>query len=429
LQNVDNDMTRYRLIIIMILFVFGSAVWAQADADDCQPATGAPISIGAVFPSESLFSQEANDPYRGMSAMIEAMNDCGGVDGRPIRLAFVPANNREQARAAVETLTGDVPLIIGSGSLAVSEVLLAASADGSFVYWEVSEMLDSRHEWSFSPLLGSHVLGTKVADFLNTQIAALLDEAAPQIALIHEDRPRVQSIAQGITEALNVPPMIEHSYENQLNDSYSLAVDMREYGINTVVVVAFDQDTDRLWYNMREADANVEAWIQVGGDNFRRDTCNRLGNTDGLISISLSGGGSSQYRLASIGAVYEQYTASYQEQFGRAPSENADLAASGMYLLLRYILPTVAGDFTPESVRSAILSAEVDAPAGLMGEGLSIQADSGENGYGVAVVQQRQHNQFCTIFPSAVATCADPLQSFPTWRERVTDAQYATCGG
>jgi hypothetical protein len=428
LAHIGFIMARYCFIMLMILFVISSAVWAQDDADDCQPATGDPISIGAVFPSQSLFTQAANDPYQGVAAMVDAVNACGGVNGRPVALVYVPASSRAEARAAVTTLTGSVPLVIGSGSLAVSEVLLDASTDGAFLYWEVSEMLDSRHEWAFSPLLGSFPFGTKVAEFINSQVVGVLEGNVPRIALVYEDRPRSQSISRGINAALAVPPLIDHRYQHQLTNGYRLAVDMREDSINTVIVVAFDQDTDRLWYDMREANANVEAWIQVGGDTFRRNTCNRLGNTDALISIGLSGSVNNQYRLDTIGAVYGQYSTLYQQQFGRVRSETADLAASSTYLVLNFVLPNVEGDFTPESVRSAILSAEVDAPAGLMGEGLSIQADSGENGNGVAVVQQRQHDQFCTIFPSAVATCATSLQSFPTWRERVTDPQYATCG-
>jgi len=67
-------------------------------------------------------------------------------------------------------------------------------------------------------------------------------------------------------------------------------------------------------------------------------------------------------------------------------------------------------------------------PAGFMGEGLFIPLDIGANGYAVAVAQQRQDNQFCTISPSSIATCSQPLQSLPTWRERVTQAKYAACG-
>jgi hypothetical protein len=202
---------------------------------------------------------------------------------------------------------------------------------------------------------------------------------------------------------------------------------MREENINIVVIVAFENDTDRLWYDLREADANIKAWVQVGDADYRLNTCDRLGNTDGLISVSTTGAVNTDYRL-SFDPIYEKYLGWYGEYFASAPDEKADLAASGVYLLLRHVLPQITGDWTTENIRAAMTSTEVLPPAGLMGEGLFIPENMGENGYAVAVAQQRQNNQFCTISPSSIATCSQPLQSLPTWRERVTQAHYASCG-
>jgi hypothetical protein len=65
---------------------------------------------------------------------------------------------------------------------------------------------------------------------------------------------------------------------------------------------------------MRQADANVKAWIQVGIANYRLNTCNRLGNTDGLISISMIDEVNADYRRR-IGSLYEEYVATYLKLF------------------------------------------------------------------------------------------------------------------
>jgi hypothetical protein len=88
---------------------------------------------------------------------------------------------------------------------------------------------------------------------------------------------------------------------------------------------------------------------------------------------------SADYRL-NLGGMYEQFTTTYAKLFSRAPSERADLAASGVYLLLRYVLPDAAGeDFTTDGIRSGILASDVGAPAGFMGESLRFETGSGQS--------------------------------------------------
>lgn len=411
-----------RIVLTAILLtLFTLTVTAQPNG--CAPAAGEPVRIGAVFPAGNLFSAEAGAPWQGVQAMVEAVNVCGGVNSHPVELAYTPAADRGDAAAALEALRG-VPLIIGSGTSAVSDALVQASARGDFVYWEVSESLDAPHEWAFSPRPSNYQIGQMTGDYVDT--IPTLNGASPRVALISENRPRAQAIVKGILEALDSPPLIEWSYENNLTDSRRLALNIREQGITVVIMAAFENDADQLWYAMRQADANVKAWIQVGGDSYRRNTCERFGNTDGLISISAAGQVSEAYRLETAGAVYEQYKTIYQAEFGDEPGERADLAASGAYLLMRGVLPQVER-WSAEGIRAAILAADLPAPAGLMGEGLEFTSPADFNKQATILVQQRQENRFCTVWPEAAATCEQGLIDFRTWRERAIAAEQAEC--
>src|SRR5689334_13862169 len=117
-------MTRKRLILLMLFYLTASLVHAQDNAGACVTASGEPLRIGAVFPSQTVLMASAVTPYEGVVAMVNAVNACGGVDGHPVELVSQSANNRDSSRAAVAKLSGDVPIIIGSGSPAVSETLL-----------------------------------------------------------------------------------------------------------------------------------------------------------------------------------------------------------------------------------------------------------------------------------------------------------------
>ncbi|MBI1280695.1 MAG: ABC transporter substrate-binding protein [Anaerolineaceae bacterium] len=418
-------MLQKRLFLLVLICLTVSFVHAQENTDACTAASGETLRIGAVFPAQTVLTASAITPFRGVQAMVAAVNACGGVGGRPVELVNVSANNRDSARSAVAQLSGDVPLIIGSGSPAVSEVLLESSRDGSFVYWEVSEPLDTPHQWSFSPLPNDSQLGSQTADFVQSTVAPLLGEKQPlRLAIVHEKRPAAQQIVDALSSSLATAPMLTYAYENVMSNSYKFAKQIRESKVNVLVVVALNRDSIQFWSNMRQADANVKAYIQVGEPD-RRNSCERIGNSDGLITIGRTGAISDTFREDVLGAVYDQYRSIYLKQYALLPDVTADLSASNIYLLLHHILPDTISDFTVNNLQAKIQAAQIAIGSGLMGEGFTLKGDS--NQAAVAVVQQRQANKFCSLVPTDGATCSGGFQPFPTWRERVSQAQYASC--
>jgi ABC-type branched-subunit amino acid transport system substrate-binding protein len=134
-------VTRSLFLLLLLLLSAHPPTLAQDDASACNPADGTPVRIGAIFAQDDLFGVAAGNPYRGVQAIVAAVNACGGVNGQPVELVYIAANNREQAQEAVAQLPDDISLVIGSGSLAVSEVLSNAASEQSFIYWEVTESL------------------------------------------------------------------------------------------------------------------------------------------------------------------------------------------------------------------------------------------------------------------------------------------------
>jgi ABC-type branched-subunit amino acid transport system substrate-binding protein len=405
-----------RKLLLLTLTLCAALVFQQLDAQEdtaCTPAAGDPIQIGAVFPIGDLFSIDAGEPLRGVLAMVSAVNACGG--GRPIELTHIAADNRDEALNALASL--DFPLIIGGGSEAVSEALTEASTSGDFVYWEVSESLDtSVSEWAFSPRPTRAQLGSAAVAFVTTQIPELIAGQPPRIAFIYEERAR--EIANGVLDAIQ--PQIVRSYSNIFQNPYRLAVQIREQKIDVVMIATFEGDANYFWRALREADANIAAWVQIGGQ--LEDTCDSYA----AISVDATGEVARAYRQSIGDEVYQQYLASYQRLFNEMPGERADLAASGFYLIAQHILSS--REATPESIRSAILTSDLPVFTGFVGEGLKLDAETRLNTAASTIIQQRQGEGFCTIAPDALATCANPLQSFPTWRERAVAESKGRCG-
>lgn len=411
-------------ILITVLFIAMLCGGAAAGEEACVPAQGDPVRIGMVFPPDTLFGSLAADSYQGAAAMAEAINVCGGVAGRPVALVGASAANRNAALAAVDALSHDVPVVVGSGMAVVSDVLAQAAGEDTFFYWEVSEPLDAPHAYALAARPNNAQLGAQAAAYVNSDVVALLDETQQlNVALVYEDNARARAVADGVRQALAAPPLIDQSVTTSGREGYQLAVRMREQRVNVAIVVVFERDADRLWVDLRQADANLTAWVQVGGDQYRHNICSRIGNTDGIVSISAAGPISQAYREMTAGPVYAAYLDAYENLFGHAPGEKADLAASGMYVLLREILPQVADDdYTPAAVQQAAASATSAVDSALMGEGWAADPVTWTNQAAVAVVAQQQNGAFCTLAPGAAATCQLPLQPLPTWRIRARDS-------
>ncbi len=391
----------------------------------CVPAEGEPITLGAIFPEGSLFSAQSTESFRGAEAMRQAINQCGGINGRPIEWLYEPASDRADSEIAAQTLVEQgVPLIIGSGLSAVSEGASAIAQSSSVMYWDVTDSppTNARGDWIFSLAADFQQLGAGAANFAQSNFAE------PRVALIYEERRA--DVAKGVRETLNTPPLIDYIYSDEIccGDAYTLAVQMREARINIVILSVFDRDGERLWYALREADANIDAWIHVGSESYRRDICQNA-NSDGFISINTAGPVTEEYRASRIWKINDFYRAAYQQDYGTAPSWTADLSASGVFVLLQNVLPLAMDNgLSAESIRAVARSVNISDSAGLMGEGLAFDAN-GVNQHPAIIARQQQGRAICSVWPESVATCSSVLP-FPTWRERAMAVENRmSCSG
>lgn len=416
------------IIITVFLALMSAPLAAQVD---CIPATGEPVRIGAVFTQGGLLTAASEDALNGAEAMREAINGCGGVNGRPVAFVSVTATNRESATDAITTLTGQgVTLIIGSGSPAVSETLAAGAAENGYLFWDAAAALTVHGEGAYSPHPTAEQLGAQAAQFVQANI----DAAGGPYALIYETRPRAFSMARGVTSVLPAPPTIERAYEDSLSGTGRLGVDIREAGVSVVFMSAFDDDALRTWYALQEADANISGWVQLGSDGYRRSLCTRS-NIEGFISVTQGGPVSRDYRESVMGGVLLAYERAYLAAHSVETSADADLSAAGTYLLLAHVLPRVEGAVNAENV-AAVLD-EIDLPpmTGMMGEGLrfSVPTDANParlNVHALGVIQQQQGGRLCSLTTPEVGTCMGGAIPFPTWYEReVAESQGRYCIG
>jgi branched-chain amino acid transport system substrate-binding protein len=412
-----NKIKRQSLLFVMLYLA--SFIIIQAQDSTCVPlADDAPtMTVGLVFPAGLFITPNRVQYYEGAVAMLDAMNRCGGEDGMHVDWVHESAEDYGDAVDAMATLVQehDVKLVIGGGSSAVSMGLSDAAGSLGIIFWETTEGTPVDGSFSFSITSGDFKRGEFTANFIRITYG---DDA--QVALIYNELDRPARIAKGIRDALKDNILIDEGHDETLN-SRALALDIRRQEVDVVVLVAFQEEADKLWRAMRDEDANVDGWLNVGDPGYRNGLCRRIGETDGLITI---------HRFAMTSpdnTIFEEFASYYQTKFGLYPTERAHLTASGVYMLLRYVLPQLDSNPSVDAIRDAIYSADADIGEGLMGEGLRINPDTGNNQDATLVVQQNQSGQFCTVSPSALATC-DSTELFSTWRERaiIQDEQGCT---
>src|SRR5262249_40656320 len=147
--------------------------------------------------------------------------------------------------------------------------------------------------------------------------------SSPRVALVYEERQRGQQVAEGVRDGLASPPVIDYHYEDELYDAYDLAVQIRDQKIDVVILSVFDADGEYLWYMLREADANIKAWIHIGSQGYRTNICQRA-NSEGFISVNPTGPISDTYHDG-LGEIYAQYKAAFTRNYSDLPSTLADL--------------------------------------------------------------------------------------------------------
>ncbi len=410
---------RLAFVGVMLLLCLAPSA---AQHTGCQPAVGAPLRLGAIFPEGTLLAASTGEFYQGAQAVAQALNACGGVNGRPVEWVYQDAKNRADVDRAVAALQDEgISVIAGSGMIAVSERLRELAGEDTFLLWEVTESLSDTNPWTFSPRPTYEQLGRAAAEFALREARPGFGVPELRAALVYEDSPYGQQIARGVRSALT--PVIELAYEDyNFPQVVALAEALRAEAINVVFLGAFDADADRLWWRAREADANLAAWIHIGDGAFRANACQRFVYSEAFISVSSTGYVSADFREDALGEVYSRYRSAYSTTFRQPPGEDADLSAAGVYTLLRHILPALSlsadADLNAAAVRDAILAARVPADTGFMGEGFSPDPLTGDNALPGSLVLQRQNGSFCSLHPASIATCTEDVQPFLTWRQR-----------
>lgn len=393
---------------IIIIMLFGIILTPTSAQSDCVPASGEPITLGAVFPQDFLLLDDSNNAYSAVLAVTELYNQCN-EGARPIEWQLESATTYDDAIEAMERFNeNNVPIVIGSGMESVSEGLNDAATTHEIVFWDVTERpRQMPSDWSFTLRPSNAILGNRTAEFIQTEVVNMVLDEPLRLALVVEDTLHANMMADAVREQLGDVIVVDETIARPSD----IAVNIRETDANVLLLISISGDANSLWFAMRQADANVDAWMMLGQEeltltNHYADDL----DTTGVMII-----GSQHIAVESVEQAISQewytlFLQAYRDLSDDAPDTEVLSAAVGTHHLLVSVLSQVSSDITSEAVRDIM------------------QNSSGIDLFNMTdtlplAVRQQQENGYCLLAPASFRTCDAPMQAFPTWRQRALDNQ------
>ena len=394
--------------LVMVVIVYFGLIYTRVSAQDCIPAEGEPITLGAVFPQGFLLLDDSSNAYNAVFAMTDVFNQCNnGL--RPVAWQLEVAASYDDAVEAMERFSENgIPLVIGSGMDSVSEGLNESAAEHQIVFYDVTQRpRQMPSEWSFTLRPADTTLGTLTAQYIQTEVTNTLLSEPLRVALVVEDTPRAITMADAVRDQLAGSIVVDENIRRNTD----LAVNIREADANVLILISISQDATDLWFDMRQANANVGAWLFLGQEQLTityRYVDDR--DTTGVMIV-----GSQHFAVESIEqAISPAWYASFLEEYYILSDDMPDYhvlsAAVGTYYLLSSVVPQISAEPTSHGIRE-IMQNSTDVALFDM------------TGRSPLVVRQNQETGYCIVSPTTFVTCTEPMQPFPTWRQRVLNNQ------
>ncbi|REL38421.1 hypothetical protein DYD21_00250 [Rhodohalobacter sp. SW132] len=387
-----------RLISAFILAVF---LMATAFIPNDDP----PIRIGATMSETGAYSTQGIPARDGYLLCEKHLNEQGGILGRNIEfLIYDDESSTDRAIALYEQLITE------------DEVDLVMGPYGSTLTEAVAPVTEAHKMVHISPLAATTSIWEQGREYLfmvlppaEYFLAGLIDMAdrngLQSVAIIQEDQLFPKAAGSGAVEmarerGMNVP--VIYTYPSGLDD-FSPILNLIKFSDVDVIGMAASSlgDFTAVVRGMKELDVNVQMFGTSGAVTEFRDELGELAEYAYGLSAWEPG-------LPNPGI--EEFTESYEEEFGRQPSFHAAGAYGSCQLFAEAI--ELAGTLDSDAIRDELLNLETT----------TIFSDFAvdERGYQTAnrgLIIQWQDGEKVIVWPDDLSQ-TEPRFPTPKWDER-----------
>jgi branched-chain amino acid transport system substrate-binding protein len=446
-----NPIVRILVVVLAVELAVAGISAALSSEPGSGAASGSPIRIGAVFPTDTNAALLAGSELEGVRIAARFVSADGGIDGRPVELVERTLDSRDQAPAVMADLKRQgVSVVVGAYASDLSIAASAAASDAGLLYWEAGAVADQvtgrglPHVFRIGT--SGSTLGSNSARFAATELAPRLGKtpASLRVALVVAQDDYARSVgdaaaATAATEGLDVVATVPYSPTAPQWDG--VMARLRAAAPDTIILASHIPDGIAFREQMLASGLKVGALIGSTMAECDPDFAGDLGSA--AIGIFASDRPTAGFRPEALSpdarATYQRFSAAWAaaapayvpsaapgaseaeydltgpaEQPSAEQDEEALAGFSAGWALFHDVLPAAnrqrpdAASPDPDAVAAAARS--LDLPDGSLPNGAGVRfstdaATLGQNERAAAVIWQWQAvRQYAFVWPPSYAT-------------------------
>ena len=407
--------------------------------------TAAPVSsvqeirIGLLFPYTGSFGFLGTEQANGVKLVLEAANITGGIAGVPIIIIEAdsqsdPAIGATEAQRLIDQ--DHVDIIIGSYSSGISASASPVAERNGVIFWEVGAVADNLSQQGYKYYLrtvgNAASYGAADLDFVENFVAPQMGIAPEdvRIAIVNENGAFGTSVGDGIENqaaARGYDVVIRESYDDKSPDMTPVVLRVKDAAPDVLFIVPLPASTKLFWEAAREQDFNVLAVVGSAGfgSSSFPDTFGAAG-VEGAMDVEAPSIAfmDTTGLQADVSAVFQQYLAQYQAEYGRPCLVHCGDGMGSAYVLVSDVLPRAITEFDSvdaDSIRAAADATDIPVGGTLQGFGVKFAAvgepNAGDNTRAFSVIMQWRDGNLVTVWPASLAVM-EPTFPLPPWSER-----------
>ena len=335
--------------------------------------------MGALFPLSGADALIGDEASRGVQLALDAVNQAGGIAGRPLGLAVADAVGQNEAESIARALiaTDGLNLLLGTGTSGLAYPGSDAAELAQIPYIEVNAAADGITGRNFKFLIRICLTTTMIAacataaiarQFPNAPIGLLFNTGATEGAIA------AAALAQW--QAARITPLLSIGYPPDAASLHEEVGRLKRAGARVVLHAAGQDDVLVFFEALQDAGWRPAAVIGCGDGYGLRETAFALGPA--LDGVYVSGAPFYPTPAAAIAQAY-------QDRFAMAPRSAGSLSA---YVGAKLVFDTLArlkGD------AGQLLAAlrQTSLPPGALANGWGVAFDrTGQNTRAFATLQQ-----------------------------------------
>ena len=394
-------MIRRVALLIFALLIAAACVQAQS-------SQGNQLVLGAIYPLTGPQAEGGREELGGVQAALR-------VSRANVRLQVIDATTPQQSAAAVDTLVRDyhVPAIIGTYGSTLSAAASTRAEELKTVYWEtgaVADPITAHRQYVFRTVATGSSLGRMAVAFTGGVLIPEYSLKAPRAVIVQVDDIYGQSVAGGeqeLAKSTGVDVVDVIKYNQSAYDPSVIAAKVAEDKPDFLWDVSYLDDGVAIWNAILERRIALKGAIGTSSAFCMPEFSKRVGA--GSVGVYAADKPDSSINPGALTPSALALLKQAQAAYGPAMDIPAVAGFVGGWTLFHYVLPSVAGATSSESIRQAALNVDVPVGGSINGGGVRFAGagapDEGQNTRAAAVIGQWQAvGVMKVLYPAAYAT-------------------------